>query len=323
MTGGGPRGANVLYIAGIGRSGSTLFARILGRVPGLVPVGELRFIWQRGFIDNGLCGCGQSFRDCGFWREVMERTLESLSPADVARINERAASLGSARGLPSFATLVPHGKAPGLRDHVATLARLYSTIADVSGRSWLIDTSKVSSYLHLLRNVPGINLFVIHLVRDSRGYVYSKARKSHAQRRPSDPTSVMNNNPKANALRWLIQNGSVQGFQYFSRNYLRIRYEDLAADPERHVRGVLRFIGLDDRQKLGFVDKDVVELLPDHAFSGNPNRFQEGAVQVRPDNEWQRSLAPGVRRTVTLVTLPLLLRYGYPIASKDAGKARR
>ena len=54
----------VLFIGGLGRSGSTLLDRMLGQLDGVWSVGELVHIWQRGLQENNLCGCGRRFRDC-------------------------------------------------------------------------------------------------------------------------------------------------------------------------------------------------------------------------------------------------------------------
>ena len=40
-------------------------------------------------------------------------------------------------------------------------------------------------------------------------------------------------------------------------------------------------------------------------------RFKTGQIQIRPDSTWQKAMLPGKRRTVTTLTLPLLMRYGY------------
>jgi hypothetical protein len=44
----------VLYVAGTGRSGSTLLARVLGEADGFVAAGELRYVWQRGLVEDRL-----------------------------------------------------------------------------------------------------------------------------------------------------------------------------------------------------------------------------------------------------------------------------
>lgn len=35
----------VLYIAGTGRSGTTIFSNLLGQVPGCLAAGEVRYAW--------------------------------------------------------------------------------------------------------------------------------------------------------------------------------------------------------------------------------------------------------------------------------------
>jgi hypothetical protein len=60
----------VAYIAGAGRSGSTLLAMLLGALPGCVSIGELRHMWRRGIQLNQRCGCGEPFWDCPFWSDV-------------------------------------------------------------------------------------------------------------------------------------------------------------------------------------------------------------------------------------------------------------
>src|SRR5438067_145989 len=62
----------VVYIAGCGRSGSTLLDRILGEAPGFVPGGELRNVWSWGVTPTARCGCGVGFQECSFWRAVYD-----------------------------------------------------------------------------------------------------------------------------------------------------------------------------------------------------------------------------------------------------------
>ena len=47
--------------AGSGRSGSTLITTVLGQLDGCFAAGELRYLWQRGMVDNRPCGCGAPF----------------------------------------------------------------------------------------------------------------------------------------------------------------------------------------------------------------------------------------------------------------------
>ena len=61
----------VILIAGYGRSGSTFLGGLLGAVDGCFHVGELHQLWNRCFERNWACECGQTFRDCAFWRRFM------------------------------------------------------------------------------------------------------------------------------------------------------------------------------------------------------------------------------------------------------------
>lgn len=42
----------VLYIAGWGRSGSTILDNVLGQVEGFFSGGELSYLWERGLSEN-------------------------------------------------------------------------------------------------------------------------------------------------------------------------------------------------------------------------------------------------------------------------------
>lgn len=74
----------LLYLAGIGRSGSTLLERLLGEVPGVCSLGEVTHLWRRGVLRNERCGCGTPFLDCPFWRKVGESAFGGWRSADAS-----------------------------------------------------------------------------------------------------------------------------------------------------------------------------------------------------------------------------------------------
>src|SRR5450755_1085488 len=92
----------VLYIAGTGRSGSTVLANILGEVDGVFAAGEVRYLWQRGLKEGRLCGCGLPVRECPVWRKALEEAgqLDDSSRADavVSMLNHT----GRMRNLPAI-----------------------------------------------------------------------------------------------------------------------------------------------------------------------------------------------------------------------------
>jgi hypothetical protein len=98
---------------------------------------------------------------------------------------------------------------------------------------------------------------------------------------------------------------------------MRISYESFVENPRRAVEGILDVLREDGR-KLPFTGERDAELGISHTVSGNPNRFQSGPVRLRPDDEWISRMRPRDKTLVTLLTLPLLARYGYRISAGNA-----
>ena len=88
--------------------------------------------------------------------------------------------------------------------------------------------------------------------------------------------------------------------------------------PTRRPRSaeIAAFAGLPGGPDFGFLGTDGpgrwwADLAATHTASGNPMRFTTGRVPIRYDATWQTAMLAGNRRTVTALTLPLLMRYGY------------
>src|SRR5512139_803541 len=62
----------VVYIAGVGRSGSTVLDSVLGNHPLIQSVGELSRLANDAWIQNFYCSCGKRSKECPFWVEVYE-----------------------------------------------------------------------------------------------------------------------------------------------------------------------------------------------------------------------------------------------------------
>ena len=52
---------------------------------------------------------------------------------------------------------------------------------------------------------------------------------------------------------------------------------------------------------------------PVHALAGNPSRFKDGPIEIRRDDRWKTDQPRGQRAIVSLLTWPLLRRYGYSL----------
>jgi hypothetical protein len=303
----------VLYIGGYGRSGSTLFQRMLGRVDGCVAVGELWYIWDRGMAENQLCGCGKPFRECEFWNAIIQRAFGGMSQVDVEAMRKLSGFLHDDRQIPPL--VLPAWRSAHYQARLAAYAdvlrRLYGAIQQVSGCRTIVDSSKAPRYAFVLNEIDELKLDVIHLTRDSRAAAYSWQRQ---KRRPEihwANQSMDQNGPAKSAIQWNLTNGLLHWLKQTRAGYLRVRYEDLVARPRETLLRVGKHLGADWSQVNFLSDGNTVHLGLDHTVSGNPNRFQRGAIEIRPDTEWQVKMPRRQKYAVTALTLPLLLKYDY------------
>ena len=300
----------ILYIGGFGRSGSTLLERTLSRVDGFCAVGEVRHIWDRSFAGNQLCGCGQAFRDCAFWRAVAQTAFGGFDQIDAERMVSLKGLVDRTRFIPSALMQWPAAYHERFSEYAAILNRLYRAIREVSGCRVLIDSSKEPSYAFVLRALPGVELSVVHLIRDSRAVAFSWLKKKQRPEVHWKHELMARYSPLSSAMHWLTFNGLMHTGRAIAARYLRVHYEDFARAPAEVVQRILSWSGEASAMPAG-IHGQTLTVGIDHTASGNPMRFERDAVTIKPDEEWRTRMAPRDRRLVTLGTLPLLLAYGY------------
>ncbi|GGL07859.1 sulfotransferase family protein [Mangrovihabitans endophyticus] len=300
----------VLYVAGSGRSGSTLLTTVLGQIDGFFAAGELRYLWQRGLRENRPCGCGLPVRDCPVWTAV----LAGVPAVDPGTLRRRLRM----RRLPR---LLRTGAVPPHPDDAA-LTALYASLHRHTGGAVVVDSSKLPPYGALVGGL-GVDLKVLHLVRDPRAAAFSWRRRraldgGTAGEGGSGPSSQMTRHPvwKA-ALLWTVWNAvTVRLWARRPGAYLRVRYEDLIADPQATVRAVMDFAGVREPagvsgSGLPFTTGARVRLAPTHSVAGNPSRHRTGEVPLTADDEWRRAMPRRHRAVVAVLTAPLRRSLGY------------
>ena len=234
----------MVYLAGLGRSGSTLLERLLGEMPGACPAGEVVHLWLRGVRDGERCGCGQPFLACPFWEAVGQEAFGGWAQVDVDRITRLRAQVDRSRFLPQLASPALRRRLqPALDEYVGYYQHLYAAIGQVSGDPVVIDSSKHASLAFCLRSSPGLDLRVVHMVRDSRAVAYSWSKV--VDRPEADAGSQMATyTPASAAMRWNLQNSALQLLTQLGTPTLRVRYEDFTADPAGTLGRIAAFAGL-------------------------------------------------------------------------------
>ena len=305
-------GPIVLFIAGLGRSGSTLVDRVLGGVPGYQSLGEVVHLWQRGLIDNERCGSGEPFHESAFWTEVGEVAFGGWDQIDPTEILDLQQAVDRTRYVPFLAW--PQLR-PGFQAQIdrygALLGKVYRAAAEVSGARVLIDSSKHVSSATLIGHVPGVDPRIVHLVRDSRGVAYSWG-KVKARPEAGEDALMARSSPSQAAGWYLVQNLLVEATRSKRVPRIRVRYEDFTADPEAVVRRVLALTG-DEEVPLAHLDGRQVTLGPNPNVGGNPMKLEAGPITIAQDDAWRRAMPERDQRLVTGLTAPLLVAYRYPL----------
>lgn len=298
----------VVYIAGSGRSGSTIVDNILGQLDGWVSVGEVRFLWERGMLEDRHCGCGEPFSACPFWQPVLARAFpDGVDPARMRGLLDRGTR---ARRIPSLLGRARRRRfvTRELQELPASLAALYRAIAEESGARVLVDSSKLPTYGAVLGEVPDVDLRVVHLVRDPRATAFSWLRKKALPDRPGN--DMQRQGAVRSSALWTLWNAMAEVLWGRSEASVRIRYEDFVRSPRAEIARIVEAAGepADDGP---FVSDTEVELSPGHGVAGNPSRFTTGRVELQPDDVWRAQMRRADRWKVNAVTWPLLLRHGY------------
>jgi hypothetical protein len=306
----------VLYIGGFGRSGSTLVERILGQLPGFCSAGEVVFLWQRGLIDRQLCGCGVPVPECEFWSRVGKTAFGGWDQIDAHEMLALQHRVDRNRYIPSMVT---PSLRPAARGDVArygdVLSRLYRAIGEVSGARVVIDASKHASTAFLLTTrVPGLDVRVVHLVRDPRGVAYSWTKEVKKPEVTGEDAFMPVYSPVSSGRQYVAYNLMFEALRAVPAAKSAVfRYEDMLADPRAYLERILAHAGepvLPD--SFAFLGDREVLLGVDHTVAGNPMRFHQGPLALRVDEAWKTKLPARDQKIVTAVTTPLRLRYGYP-----------
>lgn len=294
----------VVYILGTGRCGSTLLDIILGSHPDICSTGELRQLSATPRGEDQPCSCGADVHDCALWGPVIAR-VEREFPLDEL---ERDRGYELTRSLPRTALLLGLPRS-GASRYAARLATLLRTIAQESGRPVVVDSSK-----HMGRGLilwksrrHGLDVRYIHMVRDGRGFVWSKLKVLDGQGLGLTP-------PDRNVVDlsawWVLSNMlSALLFRLHPGRYRRVRYEDLVARPERTLTEIGRFIGVDLSGVIEAI-RTGQPLPVEHVVGGNRLRFSRALV-LKPDTDWQRNLPLSDERTFWGIAGWLARRYGY------------
>ena len=300
----------ILYLMGAGHVGSTVIDVVIGAHPRIESLGEawkLPGAWADPASDR-VCACGTAIRTCAFWREARGVWAELVGDDDVARY---VASMGRFEGSRSAWPRLLQSRLRPTAEFLEYLRRnraLYEAVRRVGGKPMVVESSLSPRRAYVLATTPGIELYLVHLVRDGRGVIWSHQNPAkRAVRKSFRPA------PAWQTTRYWVS-ANLQSAYVYSRlppeRRLRLRYEDFATDPDAALGRLGRFVG-EDLSGLLTPERAIRQPAPvRHTPGGNRVRLMR-EVQVRRDFGWMEHLPAKDRALFWLCAGWLARSYGY------------
>ena len=300
----------VVYIAGVGRSGSTVLDSVLGNHPLIQSVGELSRLASDAWIQNFYCSCGKRSKDCPFWVAVHQAWCDLNGNVSVEEYVETQSRVEHFRRWP-FLIRKSWKKTETFQVYTEQTLQLLKAIRMVSGCSTIVDSSKGLERAYVLSLIPDIDLRVIQLVRDPRGVVWSHKKAFAKDLQNGLPRDIPSQPAWRAALYWCRMNMQADWLRrrLGPEKALLVRYEDFMLNTLPVLQKIGNFIGIDLTNVQRVIDEGG-QLYFDHTIAGNRVRMK-GKLELKFDEDWKQYLSPQDRRITETLSGWLMTHYGY------------
>ena len=303
----------ILYIAGYGRSGSTLLARILGSHERIFTAGELINFPDLVESEASVCSCGQTIQQCPFWSKIIQTFKKEFSDvSEVADIQKRFESTSHV-----FGHILKRDRDKIKSYNIATRNLISHICRNLPHEvHYIIDSSKTTWSRSLrpisLSHIGNQPVKVIHIVRDGRGCMWSMMKGTdtgllkgaNLKRHSSFPVL-------RTAIHWPFANLAAHFFQamHSPESYCRIRYEDLVENPVKTCSILGDFLGVTLDHQLDIL-KNSGDIDTGHLIAGNRMRSST-KIKIKPDVDWKKRLKLRYKLFFLFLNWPLMLFYKY------------
>lgn len=272
---------DTVYIAGFGRSGSTLLEAMMRKHFDVLGVGELFFIWDRGFLKNENVGNGVPFRDSPFWQSVLAEAYGTVSEAQAREFDAIFQSLRGRKMTrrPLFASLPAD-----LSEFRDVAAPLYAALRNKAAGRVIVDGSKYPLFGAALVQAKIASVGVIQMYRDPRAVAYSWAKvKRRAEGGAGQEYMARSKLSLSSVWRWKwFNHQAAQLASHPDVPATLVGYERFCAAPDAYMALLAQRFGLGAKK------------LPDmewESVSGNPARLDGTLGKIVLDEKWREAMA--------------------------------
>jgi len=263
-----------IFIAGMGRSGTTILCNLLSKSKKSITLGELDTLIT-SFNDEHLCSCGKCYNSCVEWSNVKNLIKNNkdlqINLCESLRIRNFI-----------FPFLIKRGFEESRIDYF--LRDLNAAIEkDAPDIQYFIDSAKNPRWIDLYSNQFDSS-YLIYIIRDPRGVINSCMRKE---------SSLV-----YSIYQWFLYNiASSILFKRFDGKKIMITYESVVNDTES------TFLKLRDLFGIDIPDNFEINNYNMHMLTGNQLRSAMGSFLLKEDKSFSKEMS-FINRMISSMCVP-------------------
>jgi len=295
---------DVIYISGVGRSGSTILDLIFGSDEKTFSAGELKYLPDFLRCENSKDRCVKDFVDDSgekleaslFWGSISREIIKKK-----IALHERSEFFIKIKTI--IRVLFNTTKKGVVAEEEEVFQMIKNKAVNLFGDeiTYIVDSSKDLIRLINLDSSPNINLKVVHIIRDARGVVYSNIRRK-------GKVYLKNKKDGRNWIlalcEWIVINILTQRYiknNFQKKDFITIRYESFAENPQLYFDEINKKFNLNIN-----VEKSIKKInnSKSYRFAGNQLR-NEKISGIKASYEWKKEMHPLLKLIVGLVSRPI------------------
>jgi len=293
----------VIYIAGYGRSGSTMLDMSLHQHPDIFGAGEIAEMCKHVWVKNEYCACKEKIQACELWPSIMTDWKEK--GGDVERY------LTLQKRIEPLLSIDRVGNTKALQEFNQMTTAMFNAIAAHTGKSIIVDSSKAPGRGLAHSMNEALDLRVIHNVRDARAVANSMMKSMDIDVEKGIQKKIKSRSPFRTAIRWWMYNDYVEALikKVDVGHSVRVRYEDFATHSKTELQRIGDCIGL-DLTGVGENIENQKPVIAGHQMAGSRIRMK-GELVMRMDAKWKETMSSMSQKIVLQITSEQMRRYGY------------
>ena len=274
----------LIYIISDVRSGSTLLENILSNSPEIFSIGELHnlggYLEKKGpgFKWNYNCSCGKDLYQCEFWSHIIKKVAKLNKGPLKTRFCYRRTKSSFVR---YFLTKNKMNYVNNIlydsfdKNVSINVSEIYEEIFNLSGTSFLVDSSKKPWQAFHVYNTVKFPMKIIYLRRDIRDITLSKLKWEKI-----DPNSIIKKYYFLVST-WIYANICEYTISKFrNKDVIYIDYEYLSKHTECTINSIIKKLRIPSFEVPKYMD-----CKSKHSLGGTPTRFQKSIIKY--DDKWK------------------------------------